>query len=113
MKELVGGGDQLSGRFDELRVVRVLPLHQMLDELKTAVTGRVLGFLAIRLTVGPKPLALQEVHHQAAEVLRALRVIRIGNKRSEHHRTPPAAAAPTRCAASRYARAGSTSPERI
>src|SRR5712664_3532265 len=42
MQELVCGGDQLAGRLDELRVVRVLPLHQMLDELKATIARRVL-----------------------------------------------------------------------
>ena len=41
MKELVRGRDQLPGRLDIVRVVRVLPPDQVFDELQASVPGRI------------------------------------------------------------------------
>jgi len=86
VQQLVGGGNQRASRFDVVLLVRVLPPDQMLDELKATIARRVLDRLAVGLTVGPEPLVLQQVHHELAKVFRALRIVRIGDQRSEHHR---------------------------
>src|SRR5260370_30947732 len=97
MQEFVGGGNQLAGRFDELRVVGVLPLDQMLDELKAAIARCVLEppfspfpIRCVRSVINggirPKSLLLQQFHDEVSEILRALRVVGIGDERSEHHR---------------------------
>ncbi len=85
MQKLVCGSDQPTSRFDVLRVVRVLPLHKMLNELQAAVPGRILDRGAIirsRLELSPS----KKFSHQLAERLRAFGIVGVGNERGEHRR---------------------------
>ena len=111
MQYLVGGGDQFASRFDVLRVVRVLPLDQMLDEFQAAVPWRVLDCGAVPV-LRPELASVE----QSITSLRKLSGIRDRRGRESARQTPPPGtppmvAEPTRCEGSRYARGGSTSPE--
>ena len=111
MQELVGGGDQLAGRIDVVRDVRVLPPDQMLDELQAAVAGRVLDRRAVavlRLELVRPRSSLTSVRKLSGHQGRRGRG---SARRTPPPGTPPGVAVPTRCAASRCAHAGSTSPE--
>jgi hypothetical protein len=77
MQEFVSGTNHLSGGFDELRVIRILPPDQMFDELEAAITRSVFDRFAIHLAIWPVPLMFEEIHYLLAEAFWALRVIGI------------------------------------
>ena len=76
MEYLMGFLDQLAGGIDIVRLIRVLPPDEVLDELQTPIPRRIFNNLAVlafgfELTVG------KLLSDQLAKPLRALRIVRV------------------------------------
>ena len=110
--EVVRGGDQFPGRLDIFGVVRVFLVHHIFDALQDNVPGRIVHGRAV--AVRREPVAFERLHTSVRKFSGHSGSSGSGiNEARPPPGMPPAAEAPTRYGASKYAHAGSTSPRRL